>query len=195
VAGAAPAERRAAHARLQDRQAFLGGATPEGEPVVFPEVVLQVPGMSPGAWDALLPDPLVAERLAEVETARILQQARDAADAGDWTAIQSLLATARERYAQFPWVLEVLEGVAELANPENILRFKKEALYSSRKMSTRLSDKEALSALLQEDDKASYLRRKKLQGKAQFDLLDDDSSQPQGKPQPDLLDDDSTPSV
>ena len=37
---------------------------------------------------------------------------------------------------------------------------------------TRLSDKEALSALLQEDAKASYLRRKKLQGKAQFDMPD-----------------------
>ena len=39
-------------------------------------------------------------------------------------------------------------------------------------MSTRLSDKEALSALLHEDAKASYLRRKKLQGKAQFDMPD-----------------------
>ncbi|MCW5886647.1 MAG: hypothetical protein KIT07_00815 [Anaerolineales bacterium] len=95
-----------------------------------------------------------------------------AADAGDWAAIQALLATARERYAQFPWALEVIESLAELASPENILRFKKEALYSSRKMSTRLSDKEALSALLQEDAKASYLRRKKLQGKAQFDMPD-----------------------
>ncbi|MBV6475201.1 MAG: hypothetical protein MOGDAGHF_00718 [Rhodocyclaceae bacterium] len=164
---------RAAEDGLQVLQAGVSGTTPEGEPVVFPEVVLHVRGMSPGAWDALLPDPLVAERLAEVETARILQQARDAADAGDWAAIQALLATARERYAKYPWALEVIESLAELANPENILRFKKEALYSSRKMSTRLSDKEALSALLQEDAKASYLRRKKRQGKAQFDLPDD----------------------
>lgn len=151
----------------------MSGTTPEGEPVVFPEAVLHVRGMSSGAWDALLPDPLVAERLAEVETANILRQARSAADAGDWPAIQALLARARERYAQYPWALEVIESLAELASPENILRFKKEALYSSRKMSTRLSDKEALSALLQEDAKASYLRRKKLQGKSQFDMPDD----------------------
>ena len=162
----------AAEEDLQVLQAGVSGTTPECEPVVFPEAVLHVRGMSSGAWDALLPDPLVAERLAEVETANILRQARSAADAGDWAAIQALLATARERYAQFPWALEVIESLAELASPENILRFKKEALYSSRKMSTRLSDKEALSALLQEDAKASYLRRKKLQGKAQFDMPD-----------------------
>jgi len=150
-------------------QAGVTGATPDGAPIAFPEAMLNVGALSPAAWDALLPDPLVAERLAEVETALILQQARDAADAGDWQAIQALLATARARFAQYPWSAEVLDQLAFLANPENVQRFKKEALYMSHKMRSRLSAKEELSGLLQEEGKAAFLRRKSLQGKAQFD--------------------------
>ncbi len=150
-------------------QAGVGGTTPDGAPIAFPEAMLNVGTVSPAAWDALLPDQLVAERLAEVETALILQQAREAADAGDWQAIQALLATARARFAQYPWAAEVLDQLAFLANPDNVLRFKKEALYVSHKMRSRLAAKEELSALAQEDDKAAFLRRKPLQGKARFD--------------------------
>lgn len=157
-------------------QAGVTGNTPDGMPIAFPEAVMMTAGVSPQGWDAILPDPLVVERLAEIETAQILQRARDAADAGDWDAIQALLASARARYAQYPWALEVLEGIAALASPENILRFKKEALYASRKMHVRLSAKEELSGLTDEELKAAHLRRRKLQGKAQFNPSDDKRS-------------------
>jgi hypothetical protein len=48
-------------------------------------------------------------------------------------------------------------------------RFRKEALYSSGKMSRRLSAKEEmLGSLAEESSAASFLRRKKAQGKSQF---------------------------
>ena len=157
-------------------QAGVTASSPEGEPIAFPEASLTLKAMSAAAWDAVLPDPLVAGRVAELAAAELLVKARKAADAGDWAAIDSMLAQARERFAQFPWVIEVLESVAEIAHERDMARFSKESLYSSRKMHGRLSAKDELSAMSGEDAKASYLRRKKAQGKAQFD--DPDRPQP-----------------
>ena len=65
--------------------------------------------------------------------------------------------------------------MAELARSMDTARFRKEALYSSRKMNSRLSAKEELLAMSldEESAKASFLRRKTAQGKAQFDKPDD----------------------
>ncbi len=52
----------------------------------------------------------------------------------------------------------------------------RKSLYSARKMQSRLSAKEEVIATSAEGKKASYLRRKKAQGKAQFD--DPDQPQP-----------------
>jgi len=65
--------------------------------------------------------------------------------------------------------------MAELARSMDTARFRKEALYSSRKMNSRLSAKEELLAMSLADESAapSFLRRKTAQGKAQFDKPDD----------------------
>lgn len=54
-------------------------------------------------------------------------------------------------------------------------RFRKEALYSARKMNSGLSAKEEISfaCLDVEAASASFLRRKTAQGKAQFEKPDD----------------------
>ena len=63
----------------------------------------------------------------------------------------------------------VLEGLAELAKSKDSARFSKEAMYSSRKMGSRISAKEeVLSSMSTEADVPSFLRRKKMQDKAQF---------------------------
>jgi Ca-activated chloride channel family protein len=157
-------------------QVGVTASSPEGEPIAFPEASLSLKALSPAAWDAVLPDPLVAGRLAELAVAQLLVQARKAADAGEWEAIDRMLAEARQRYAQFPWVIEVLESAGEIAQMRDMARFSKESLYSSRKMRSRLSAKDELMSMSAESTKASYLRRKKAQGKAQFD--DPDSPQP-----------------
>lgn len=154
-------------------QAGVSGITPEGQPIAFREALLALNAMPVAAWEALLPDALVAERLAELEAGKLLEQARTAGAAGDWAAIKQLLEEARRRFANYPWVVEVLEGMDEIARMQDRERFMKEALYSSRKMNTRLSAKGESSALAMEALAPSFLRRKKSQGKAQFKKPDD----------------------
>ena len=155
-----------AHAILQ---AGVSGVTPDGEPVVYPEASLLLGAVSAPAWDVLLADPLVAERQAELAAARLLDEARTAGEAGDWATIESLLAEAHSRFGAFPWVAEVLAGMAEIARERDAARFSKEALYSSRKMHSRLSAKDESAALSCESAKPAFLRRRRAQGKAQFD--------------------------
>ena len=89
--------------------------------------------------------------------------------------MERLLTEARQRFADQPWVIEVLESMAELARSMDTARFRKEALYSSRKMNSRLSAKEEISfaCLDAETASASFLRRKTAQGKAQFEKPND----------------------
>ena len=148
----------------------MTASTPEGEPLAFADAILALPSMSVAAWDTLLNNPLVVSRQAELAAARLLEQARAAAEHGDWATVERLLAEARQRFADQPWVIEVLESMAELARSMDMARFRKEALYSSRKMNSRISakDEEISMSLAEEAVKSSFLRRKTAQGKAQF---------------------------
>jgi len=151
-------------------QAEVTASTPDGEPLTFPNQTLTLQAMSLPAWEALLPDPLVLARQAEIQAAIFLDQARSAAERGDWNTIEQMIAEARTRFADNPWVMEILEGLAELARTMDASRFRKEAMYSSRKMGSRVSAKdEALACMAAEAGMPSFLRRKKMQGKAQFD--------------------------
>ena len=154
-------------------QAGVTASTPEGEPIAFRDAVLTMKAMTAAAWEALLPDALAAERLAELQAGQLLEQARAAGAAGDWAAIAQLLEEARRRFANYPWVVEVMEGMDEIAKMQDRERFMKEALYSSKKMNSRLSAKSESSALAMDALAPSFLRRKKAQGKAQFDKPDD----------------------
>jgi Ca-activated chloride channel family protein len=143
--------------------------TPEGEPIAFADQTLVMKALSPAAWEALLPDPLVVARETELAAARLIENARAAAEAGDWAAIEAMLAEAQRKFADHPWVSEILAEMAELAKQMDSARFRKEALYSSGKMRSRLSAKEEmLDSLVAESASPSFLRRKKAQGKAQF---------------------------
>lgn len=156
-------------------QAGVTASTPDGVPIAIPDATLGLPAMSPPAWDALLPDPLVLARQAELEASKLLEQARAAAEHGDWDAIGKMIEHARRRFADHPWVMDVLEGMAEIAREMDGARFQKEAMYSSRKMGSRVSAKEEmLSSLVAESSSPSFLRRKRSQGKAQFEPRPDD---------------------
>ena len=48
------------------------------------------PAMMPPAWEALLPDPLVLARQAEIEAGKLLEAARQAAVHGDWDVIRKM---------------------------------------------------------------------------------------------------------
>ncbi len=150
-------------------QAGVTATTPEGLPIAFADATLALPAMMPPAWEVLLPDPLVLARQAEIEAGKLLEAARQAAVHGDWDVIRKMIAEARLRFADHPWVIEVLESMSELAVSMDSSRFRKEAMYSSRKMTSRLSSKaEALGSLAAEAAEPSFLRRRSAQGKAQF---------------------------
>lgn len=155
-------------------QAGVTATTPDGLPLAIPDATLPIKAVSAPAWDVLLPDPLVAARRAELEAGRFLAEARAAAEQGDWGAIERLIEVARKRFSDHPWVMEVLDGMAALARRRDSARFSKEAMYSSRKMGGRLSAKEELMKLEGDASLPSFLRRKKVQGKAQFDEPRDD---------------------
>lgn len=140
----------------------------DGHPVAFPETRLKLPALSALVWEALLPDPLVLQRLHELEAGKLLEQARSAARHGDWQAIERLLKEARQRFADNPWIQRVLESLAELARQRDAARFGKEAVYSGRRMNTRLSAKDEAPTLSREAEAPAFLRRKSAQGKAQF---------------------------
>lgn len=159
-------------------QAGVTASTPDGAPIAIPDATLTLKSVSIQAWEALLQDPLVVARLTELEAGQFLNQARAAAEHGDWATIQRMIAEGRQRFADNPWVLEVLEGMAEIAKEMDSARFRKEAMYSSRKMSSRVSAKEELlMSMAAESAAPSFLRRKKSQGKAQFEQRPDDTNQ------------------
>jgi Ca-activated chloride channel family protein len=149
--------------------AGVTGAASDGAPIAFTDALLTVKAVSPPAWEALLPDPLVVARQAEVEAGKMLAAARAAADLGDWKTIEQVLAEAKKRFADHPWVIDVLTHMTELAKAKDAARFRKEATYTSRKMSTRLSSKvEDLGNVADEAAAPSFVRRKTAQGKAQL---------------------------
>jgi Ca-activated chloride channel homolog len=151
-------------------QAEVTCTSPDGVPLAIPDARLVLPALSPQAWDALLADPLVTARQAELEAGRFLDQARRSAEQGDWEAIARMIEVARQRFAEHPWVMEILQGMADLAKARDSARFSKEAMYSARKMNSRVSAKEEVLACLEmEGDMPSFLRRKKQQGKAEFE--------------------------
>ncbi|HRE19159.1 MAG TPA: hypothetical protein PLW86_19160, partial [Rhodocyclaceae bacterium] len=150
-------------------------STPEGEPLAFADATLTLPAMSPAAWETLLSDPLVLSRQSELAAGKLLEQARAAAEHGDWNVVERLLAEARQRFADQPWLIDVLESMAELARSRDTARFRKEALYSSRSMDSRISSThEAFyEDPATESASPSFLRRKKAQGKTEFGKPDD----------------------
>jgi len=150
-------------------QAGVTATTPEGEPIAFSDQALTLKAVSAAAWDMVLPDPLVTAREAELAAARMLAAARAAAENGDWDAIEAMLAEAQRKFADHPWVADVLEAMTQIARQRDRARFSKEALYSGSSMGSRLSAKdEDLSSLVEESASPSFLRRKRSQGKAQF---------------------------
>lgn len=141
--------------------------TPDGEPIAFADASLALPTLPPQAWEATLADPLVAARSAELAAGRMLADARAAAERGDWGAIGRLLAEARRRFADFPWLIEVLAEMDELARQMDGARFSKEALYFAEKSGKRLAAKDEMQYdAACEDAGARYLRRRPAQGRS-----------------------------
>jgi len=107
----------------------------------------------------------VHSRHAEVEASRLLEQARAAAEAGDWDRVQALIESAGRRFGDQPWVKEVLATLEQIAEQRDQGRFGKESLYAAMSMRSRLASKdEGLFDVASEAVAPRFLRRNTTQG-------------------------------
>ncbi len=157
-------------------QAKVSACTPDGEELDFSDKALNLHAISVSAWNVLLDEPLVKTRQAEIEAGAFLAKLRFVTDHEDWETVQKMLEDGKIRFADYSWVIEVLDSMSELARAKDSHRFRKEAFYTSKKMSNRLSAKEEALMFneLNESQSPSYLRRKPSQGKAIFEQRPDE---------------------
>lgn len=144
------------------------GLDATGTPVELEKTGLSLPVVTVDAHAALPMDTLVHRRVSELAVAQELLRMRQAASAGDWAAVESLLAQAIRQFADNEWVQSVLESMKQIAAQRERRRLMKEAQYSASAMNLRLSahDEDVHYSMLQESKSvASYLRRKRAQGK------------------------------
>jgi Ca-activated chloride channel homolog len=131
----------------------------------FPRATISLPGLLPAAFGAIAEDPVVTQRVRELEAATIQDRAQRAARNGDWPKVRCLLREARENAGDNEWLAKVADKLERLAEEADTAMFSKEASYASRKMRNRLADVAESADLA--PAKATYLRRKLEQGKAQ----------------------------
>ena len=139
--------------------------TLDGEPRAIQPTSLALPALPASAFAAIAEDELVVRRADELEAAHLQQKARTAARRRDWNGVAAALKKAERIAENNPWVAASLNELRELAAQKDEESFSKEAMFSSRRMSTRLAaSHESLS--VKHAPAASYLRRKSSQGKA-----------------------------
>ena len=96
------------------------------------------------------------------------QEAREAAQAGDWERVDSIVARAKIIAKDDLWMQNSIASLEKYSRRRQREQFSKEALYSSDRMNKRLvADDEAhvSYSIGSELRKASYLRRKTERGK------------------------------
>jgi len=153
--------------------ASLIGVDIDGKAINLEAPLLKLPVINSQAYSAIAEDELVKRRLDELMAAEYLQKARRAVQHGDWDAADGLLQDAKVLFRTSPWAKDVLESMEKLAKKRDDAYFMKEAMFSTARMSSRLSSKSEHASLVSEANSISFLRRKTAQGKAQF-LKDDD---------------------
>ncbi len=134
------------------------------------KVTLELPSLISSAWQAVAEDERVASRANELEAASIQVQAQRASRRGDWREVNQLLKRARKNARDNDWLTGVADKLQVIANQRDEDRFSKEALYSGRRMHSRLAMAPNYSASIDLDAESSelpsYLRRKMEQGRA-----------------------------
>jgi hypothetical protein len=144
------------------------GLEPERSAIDLERVGLTRPVLTAANCARLPEDPLVAQRVAEIEASVVLQQMRHAAGQGDWPSVDRMLEDAQRRFGSLDWLAAVLESMKQIAASRSQEWPRKEALYSASSMNYRLTEKDEqihFSLADKSTSKTSYLRRKPSQGK------------------------------
>ncbi len=140
----------------------------EGNQQSTDPVKLVIEPLSPNAFEAVLEDEKVKSRIAEMLVASYQQEAREAAQTGDWERVDRLVAQAKVVAKDDAWMRQSLQMLEKYSRQRQREQFSKEALYSADKMNKRLvsDDESRVSYSMNiEAEKAAYLRRKTERGK------------------------------
>lgn len=132
---------------------------------------LELDPMTPAAHATQSENRLVRARLTEVEAARLQEQARLAAQRGDWGTVDRLIAEAEGLAGENEWVRSSMSTLRTYALRQEKQMFAKEARYQAHTMRSRMVDR-AESADFNSSSEAmapSYLRRKLEQGRKSTD--------------------------
>lgn len=136
----------------------------DGEPRAIQPHTLALPALPASTFHAIADDELVARRVGELEAAYLQTKAHAAAHNGDWAGVESALRKAECAAANNPWVAESVKELRALAAQKDEVMFSKESAFASRRMSTRLAERNE-NWRLDGPAGASLLRRKTNQGK------------------------------
>ena len=124
--------------------------------------------VSENAFGALVEDPIIRTRIQEIRAASLQDIARDAADRGDWGAVEYAIKQAEEEAIDNAWIRENLKSLSRYAAMRERNAFSKEAMYSADKFRSRLASSIENSreySVDEENMKPMYLRRKEQRGK------------------------------
>jgi hypothetical protein len=116
---------------------------------------------------AIATNDLVSMRAAELEAATLQEQGRLAVQRGDWDQAQYFLRELRTFAQGNPWLLASVEQLQRYADRREAEHFSKEAKYTAEKLRSRLAAQNEEVAWSEgiDDNKASFLRRKREQGR------------------------------
>jgi len=136
----------------------------EGAECQLHEVWLTLPVVADKEWLAIPQNQDVIRRITEAEAAKLQEAASRAARAGDWKAVDKLLAQAREMAQHSPWLAEIVAYLEKLAAQRNDVLFSKEARYAATNMSSRQRSKKEFSGDYDEGAAPMHLQRRVQQG-------------------------------
>ena len=124
--------------------------------------------LSPNAFEAVVENEKVKTRISEMLVANYQEQAREAAQRGDWERVDQIVAQAKQVAKDDRWMRQTLKMLEKYSRRRQKEQFRKEALYSSDRMNKRLigEDESHIAYSVDfESQKAAYLRRKTERGK------------------------------
>ncbi len=139
-----------------------------GERKQTPVKSVRLRPVSENAFGALVEDPIIRTRIQEIRAASLQDIARDAADRGDWGAVEYAIKQAEEEAIDNAWIRENLKSLSRYAAMRERNAFSKEAMYSADKFRSRLASSIENSreySVDEENMKPMYLRRKEQRGK------------------------------
>ena len=120
------------------------------------------------SFGALAEDPILRTRIQELRAASLQDIAREAADRGDWGAVEHAIRQAEQEASDNAWIKENIKSLKKYAAMRERNSFSKEAMYSADKYRSRLAssiEKSQEYSIGEESMKPMYLRRKEQRGK------------------------------